>query len=563
MASYDSGEFEILMQRLLKGGPKSNKGWHSRQFFVGHLDKSELPFDRDWNPYCKDFENPGKLSPNNLTKRILSHIKLRGGLFIDEPLSEQQLEWAKIIPRKPIPAGFSIPPPPHVAPSASSTETDSFFLAKMASESGKSPQGGFLGLLQKAKGKGKEKQPSVELPPVPKKIVEGVSIDEDPIFRARWTLRRDDIRMSDSQISEQHLLHGVLPRDKEMYVSGSTMLSRFEMARQVAADEAQQKRDAIKEADEATRRAEELSKQEADYLAQIETLERRLEWAKRKIAEEAKKVEKAQDQGIHDFFDGNVGDEWLKKRTDDGLEIYELDFAKAKEMFAERFPDIPLDDFVLPAVVSPSGKTVMPSKAGDAAASHPPGEVSGPTSYGFELCFMVDAPTALTAESSIEQKGAYEKWERSNRISQMIMKGSITTAIRGAIPESDNAKIYLAHIEGQFQGSSKAHAITLITKMVMLKYSGFSGVLEHILRMNDMASQLEGLDMEISEGFLVYFIMTSLPAQFGHFKINYVTQKEKWKMSELISMCVQEEEMLKSEQPDDAHVAITRPPKGK
>ncbi|KAK3032400.1 hypothetical protein RJ639_036417 [Escallonia herrerae] len=174
-----------------------------------------------------------------------------------------------------------------------------------------------------------------------------------------------------------------------------------------------------------------------------------------------------------------------------------------------------------------------------------------------DYALRVDAPAALTAESSIEQKAAYEKWERSNRISLMIMKGSITTAIRGAIPDSDNAKLYLAHIEEQFQGSSKAHATTLITKMVTLKYSGSNGVREHILRMNDMASQLKGLDMEIFEGFLVHFIMTSLPAQFGPFKVNYNTQKEKWKMSELISMCVQEEERLKSEQPDSAHVAIT------
>ncbi|KAK3012150.1 hypothetical protein RJ639_012149 [Escallonia herrerae] len=107
-----------------------------------------------------------------------------------------------------------------------------------------------------------------------------------------------------------------------------------------------------------------------------------------------------------------------------------------------------------------------------------------------------------------------------------------------------------------------AHATTLITKIVTLKYSGSNGVREHILRMNDMASQLKGLDIEISEGLLVHFIMTSLPTQFGPFKINYNTQKEKWKMSELISMCVQKEERLQSEQPDSAHVAITGPSKG-
>ncbi|KAK2988242.1 hypothetical protein RJ640_000003 [Escallonia rubra] len=88
-----------------------------------------------------------------------------------------------------------------------------------------------------------------------------------------------------------------------------------------------------------------------------------------------------------------------------------------------------------------------------------------------DYALRIYALATLTAESFIEQEKAYEKWERSNRISLMIMKGSITTAIRGAIPDSDNAKLYLAHIEEQFQGSSKAHTTILITKMVTLKYS--------------------------------------------------------------------------------------------
>ncbi|KAK3030976.1 hypothetical protein RJ639_034897 [Escallonia herrerae] len=129
------------------------------------------------------------------------------------------------------------------------------------------------------------------------------------------------------QISEQHLVHGVLPLDKEffqnqthetfacsfaqavymMYASGSKMLSRFEMARQVAAEEAQQKRDAVKDAEEATRRAEELSKKRLTTLLGLRLW--RGDW------------------------NGNTGEEWLKKRTDDGLEIYEMGFMKAKEMF--------------------------------------------------------------------------------------------------------------------------------------------------------------------------------------------------------------------------------------
>ncbi|GAV78137.1 UBN2_2 domain-containing protein, partial [Cephalotus follicularis] len=164
---------------------------------------------------------------------------------------------------------------------------------------------------------------------------------------------------------------------------------------------------------------------------------------------------------------------------------------------------------------------------------------------------LIDTLAPITAQSTIEQRAAYEKWERSNRMSLMIMKSSISVAIQRAIPDSNDAKTYLASVEEQFKGYSKAHASTLIMKMLTTRYDGTSGVREHIM-MNDMASELKGMEITISEGFLVHFIMTSLPVQFGPFKINYNTQKEKWKMSELIAMCVQEEERLKVERPDFA-----------
>jgi hypothetical protein len=64
-------------------------------------------------------------------------------------------------------------------------------------------------------------------------------------------------------------------------------------------------------------------------------------------------------------------------------------------------------------------------------------------------------------------------------------------------------------------------------KILIFKYNRISGVREHIMTMNDMAAQLKGKDITISERFLVHFIMTSLSVQFGPFKINYNTQKEK------------------------------------
>ncbi|KAL6342265.1 hypothetical protein AAG906_006890 [Vitis piasezkii] len=141
-------------------------------------------------------------------------------------------------------------------------------------------------------------------------------------------------------------------------------------------------------------------------------------------------------------------------------------------------------------------------------------------------------------------------------MSLMIMKGSITPTIRGAIPDIDNAMSYIKSVEEQFLGTSKSLASTLMIKIVTMKYDGHSGVREHIMKMSDMTSQLKGMDMAISEGFLVHFIMTSLSSQFGPFKINYNTQKDKWKMSELIAMCVQEEERLKVEKPNMDHLTI-------
>ncbi|KAJ9562866.1 hypothetical protein OSB04_008026 [Centaurea solstitialis] len=180
-----------------------------------------------------------------------------------------------------------------------------------------------------------------------------------------------------------------------------------------------------------------------------------------------------------------------------------------------------------------------------------------------DFALRVDRPLPLTNESTVEDKRVIDQWERSNRMSLMIIKNSISLAIRGAIPDSETAKGYLNSVEEQFKGTSKAHASTLILKMLTTKYDGVSGVREHILIMNDMANKLKSMDMEISEGFLVHFIMTSLPTQFGPFKINYNTQKEKWKMSELIAMCVQEEERLKIEKPDVAHLTTTTPNKRK
>ena len=114
-------------------------------------------------------------------------------------------------------------------------------------------------------------------------------------------------------------------------------------------------------------------------------------------------------------------------------------------------------------------------------------------------------PKKLTFESTNEQKALYEEWECSNCMSLMIMKGSITPAICGAISDSNNVMSYIKSVEEQFLGTSKSLESTLMIKMITMKYDGHSSVCEYIMKMSDMASQLKGMDWQ----FLLVFLFTS------------------------------------------------------
>ncbi|KAD7117391.1 hypothetical protein E3N88_04659 [Mikania micrantha] len=176
----------------------------------------------------------------------------------------------------------------------------------------------------------------------------------------------------------------------------------------------------------------------------------------------------------------------------------------------------------------------------------------GIAKFGYAL--REPTPPALTDNSTAEAKLLHEKWEKANRMALIFIKNSISPIIRVAIPDLPNAKAYLTSVEEQFRGTFKAHASTLIMKLVSTKHDGVSGIREHIMMMNDMARKLKGLDMEISDDFLVHFIMTSLPTSYEAFKINYNTQKEKWMTNELIAMFVQEEKHQKLEKLNVAYL---------
>ena len=115
----------------------------------------------------------------------------------------------------------------------------------------------------------------------------------------------------------------------------------------------------------------------------------------------------------------------------------------------------------------------------------------------------------------------------------------------------------LKAIGEQFVTSDKALASTLIMKFSSIRITSVRGVHEHIMQMRDIAAQLKKLGIDMSDSFLVHFILNTLPHQYGPFKISYNTHKDKWSINELMTMCVQEEERLVMELGESAMLATT------
>ena len=129
----------------------------------------------------------------------------------------------------------------------------------------------------------------------------------------------------------------------------------------------------------------------------------------------------------------------------------------------------------------------------------------------------------------------------------MFIKTKISDGIRGSVDRHDNVKALLKAIDEQFVTSDKALAHTLIMKFSSLRLTKVSGVQEHIMQMRDIATQLKTLEVEMFDSFLVHFILNTFPQQYGPFKISYNKHKNKWPISELLTMCVQEKGRLKME----------------
>ncbi|KAJ9554358.1 hypothetical protein OSB04_018403 [Centaurea solstitialis] len=172
----------------------------------------------------------------------------------------------------------------------------------------------------------------------------------------------------------------------------------------------------------------------------------------------------------------------------------------------------------------------------------------------------MERPNSTTENPNTDK---IEKWDRSNRMCLMIMKRSIPSTFRGSITEGTNAKNFLKEIEQFFAKNAKTEASNTLMKLVTMRYKEKGNIREYIMEMSNLSGKLKELKLELSDDLLVHLILISLPAQFGQFVVSYNTQKDKWILNELMSHLVQEEERLKRDKTESAHLASTSQDKKK
>ncbi|RVW68505.1 Retrovirus-related Pol polyprotein from transposon TNT 1-94 [Vitis vinifera] len=133
------------------------------------------------------------------------------------------------------------------------------------------------------------------------------------------------------------------------------------------------------------------------------------------------------------------------------------------------------------------------------------------TLHNLDLALRVDELSKPTDVSSADERSFYEKWEHSNRSCLMVMKYTMDKSIKECVPRRKWPKT-------------------------------FWNISHHQAKYFNKANEMK---VELSEKFLKWLILESLPTSFDAVKLTYNALKEEWTLEELMFIVVQHEASLK------------------
>ena len=178
--------------------------------------------------------------------------------------------------------------------------------------------------------------------------------------------------------------------------------------------------------------------------------------------------------------------------------------------------------------------------------------------FGIELAdvhiaLSKDKPADITVTSTETEKTDYAAWEKSNRICLLTMKKSIQEHLKSGLPADCTTKEMMEALEARNRTSSNAEVGTLLQKLFNMKYDGSAGVRDYVLRMVNLQTKIQALNVSIPDACIVHQALNTLPPDFSIIKTNYNSQDETWSVNDLIARVVAEEEKLKKEK---GHLAL-------
>ena len=148
------------------------------------------------------------------------------------------------------------------------------------------------------------------------------------------------------------------------------------------------------------------------------------------------------------------------------------------------------------------------------------------TLHNLELALRVDEPSKPTDVSSTNKRSFYEKWEHSNKSCLMVMKYTMDKSIKECVPKTKRAKDFLEYVKVNYTKINKAEMTTYLKLLTTTMYNGVSGVRDHIIKLKRYFNKANVMKVELSEKFLIWLLLESLPTSFDAVKLTYNALKE-------------------------------------
>ena len=110
-----------------------------------------------------------------------------------------------------------------------------------------------------------------------------------------------------------------------------------------------------------------------------------------------------------------------------------------------------------------------------------------------DLAMLEEKFVTITDASSNEEKAHYKAWERSNRLSLILMRMTVVDSIKTTLPKIESAKKFMWLVGERSQTADKSVVGTLMSTLTTMKFDGSRTMYEHVIEMTNIATRLKTL----------------------------------------------------------------------